>query len=167
MSDSQGILGAVSDDKKRSIIFETPKASLPPAVRALMDKAEERMKVASEAVGDLLGEPLEIDLYVKNNKVLFSMPSAKTAAPALAKAIIKAVQEYEVKPISKKPRTHASARVGEPVVKYDRYVRIDWKQKLIFTNFPPSEGNAFLGALAIVVEELQGGSSKTTEEPKS
>lgn len=154
-------------DKKRDIIFEVPKAELPPSVQALMAKAEERMKAANEAMGDLLGEPLEIDLHIKNSKVLFSMPGSQIAAPALAKSIIKAVQEYEVKPIQVKPRTQVSARVGESVVKYDRYVRIDWKQKTIFTNFPPSEGPAFLGAMAIIVEELQSGGSKNTGEPKS
>lgn len=154
-------------DKKRDIIFDVPKAEVPPSVQVLVAKAEERMKAANEAVGDLLGEPLEIDLHIKNSKVLFSMPGSQLAAPALAKLIIKAVQEYEVKAVQVKPRTQVSARVGKSVVKYERYVRIDWKQKTIFTNFPPNEGQAFLGAMAIVVEDLQSGGSKATGEPKS
>jgi len=159
----------VTDDKKRSSIsiFEVPKASIPPSVKALMDKAEERMRAADAAVGDLLGEPLEIDLHVKNDKLLYSMPGSKLAAPALAKSIIKAVQEYEVKAITVQPRTQVSARVGEAVVKYERYVRIDWSKKTIFTNFPPSEGQTFLESMAIIVEELQKGGAKSAEEPKS
>lgn len=163
LSDSRCILGFVSGPPKKSdIIYEVPKAELPPSVRDLMAKAETRMKAAEEAAADLLGEPLEIDFSIKNNRVIFSMPGSAVAAPALAKSIIRAVQAYEVKAIEMPPRAHTSARVGEPVVKYERHVRIDWKQKTIFTNFPPNEGQAFLGAMAIVVEELQ----KTGSIPK-
>jgi hypothetical protein len=131
-----------------------------------MDKAEERMRAANEAVGDLLGEPLEIDFLVQNDKVRYSMPSSKLAGPALAKSIIKAVQSYEVVPTKMKGTTRVSGLVGESVVNYSRCVRIDWKAQKIFTNFKPREGDAFLGAMAIIVEELQGG-AKAAEEPKS
>lgn len=154
-------------NKKRDIIFEVPKAQLSPSVQALMVKAEERMKAADAVVGDLLGEPLEIDLLIQNDKVRYSMLSSEVAAPALAKLIVRAVQEYEVVPTKMSAKTHPSSRVGEPVVNYNRGVRIDWKAKRIFTNFKPGEGEAFLGAMAIIVEELQSGRSKSTEEPKS
>ena len=154
-------------DKKRSIIFEVPKASISPSVQALMIKAEEQMKTAEAAVGDLLGEPLEIDFLVQNDKVRYSMPGSKLAGPALAKSIVRAVQAYEVVPTKMKGKTRASAHVGEPVVNYNRCVRIDWKAQKIFTNFKPHEGDSFLGAMAIVVEELQGGGAKAAEEPKS
>lgn len=155
-------------DKKREIIFQVPKAELPPSVKDLMDKAEARMKAADEAVSDLLGEPLEIEFHVKNNKVLFSMADVGAAAPAIAKSIIRAVQSYEVKPLEATPRTHvASHMLGAPKVTYERCVRIDWRQKTIFTNFPPNEGSTFLASMAIVVEELQGKSKRSEGEPTS
>ena len=168
LSDSRCILGLVSD-KKREIIFEVPKAELPPSVKDLMDKAEARMKAADEAASDLLGEPMEIEFHVKNNKVLFSMADVGAAAPAVAKSIIRAVQGYEVKPLeTMTPRTHvASHMLGAPKVTYERCVRIDWRQKTIFTNFPPDEGSTFLAAMAIVVEELQGKSKRSEGEPTS
>jgi hypothetical protein len=150
--------------KKSDIIFEVPKAQIPPSIRALMAKAEERMKAADAAVGDLLGEPLEIYLHIKNDKVLFSMPGPKLAAPALAKAIIHGVQEYTIENMPMPPKEFVSSRVGQAKVKYEHYVCFDWKQKKILTNFTPAEGQAFFGALAIVVEELQGGSSSSAEE---
>lgn len=143
-------------NKKSDIIYEIPKAQIPPSVRSLMAKAEERMKAADAAVGDLLGEPLEIYFHIKNDKVLFSMPGSEVAAPALAKSIIKAVQDYTVENVQVPPKEFVSGRVGEAgTIKYERYVRLDWRQKKIFTNFPPVEGEAFFGAMAIVVEELQ------------
>lgn len=155
-------------DKKRSIIFEVPKASISPSVQALMIKAEEQMKTAEAAVGDLLGEPLEIDFLVQNDSVRYSMPGSKLAGPALAKSIVRAIQAYEVIPTKMKGKTRPSALVGESAVNYNRCVRIDWKTKQIFTNFKPHEGDAFLGAMAIVVEELQGGGgAKAAEEPTS
>lgn len=155
-------------DKKREIIFQVPKAELPPSVKDLMDKAEARMRAADEAASDLLGEPLEIDFHVKNSKVLFSMKDTGEAAPAVAKSIIRAVQAYEVKPLEVTPRTQvASHMLGAPKVTYERCVRIDWRQKTIFTNFPPDEGSTFLAAMAIVVEELQGKSKRSEGEPTS
>jgi hypothetical protein len=88
------------------------------------------------------------------------------AAPSIAKSVIKAVQTYDVKPLDAKPLTQISYRVGYSTVTYDRHVRIDWQQKIIFTNFPPDEGSVFLAAMAIVVESLQKGGMKV-EEAKS
>lgn len=158
----------MSDKKKREIIFQVPKAELPPSVKDLMDKVEARMKAADEAASDLLGEPLEIEFHIKNNKVLFSMADVGTAAPAVAKSIVRAVQGYEVKPLEVTPRTQvASHMLGAPKVTYERCVRIDWRQKTIFTNFPPDEGSTFLAAMAIIVEELQGKSKRSEGEPTS
>jgi hypothetical protein len=159
LSDTSGILRPVSEKKRDNILFETPKASLPPSVQALMKQAEERMKVADEAVTEFLGHPFEIYLYIRHNSVRFSMPGPEVAAPALAKSIIKAVQEYEVESVEMAPKEFASNRVGESKIKYDRYVCFDWLEKKIKTNFPPNDGQAFLGAMAIIVEELQGGSA--------
>lgn len=152
------------NDKKRDIIFEVPKAELPSSVRDLMAKAEAKIRAADEVAEDLLGEPLEIDLHIKNSKVIFSLP-ANSPDPVLAKLIIRAVQEYEVKPVAMKPRTVATAQLGAPMVKCERYVRIDWKKKTISTNFPPEEGSTFLSAMAVIVEALQG--TKPDVEPTS
>lgn len=144
------------------IIFEPkkPQVKIPPVVqdmvKALMVRAEARMKASNEALGELLGEPMEVWIHIQNNKVLFSMHGSQAAAPALGRAIVKAVQEYEVEHVEMAPNTFVSGRVGEPAIRYERYVRFDWKQKKLFTNFPQNEGEAFFGALAIVVEELQG-----------
>jgi len=153
-------------DKKREIIFEAPKASIPKSVKELMEMAEERMKAAGEVASDLLGEPLEIAFHIQNNRVLFSMDDTGDAAPSIAKSVIKAVQTYDVKPLDAKPLTKISYRVGSSTVTYDRHVRIDWQQKIIFTNFPTDEGSVFLAAMAIVVESLQKGGKKV-EESKS
>lgn len=164
MSDTSCILPSVTD-KKREIIFEAPQATIAPSVKAMMKEAEDRMREADKAAFDLLGQPLEIDLLVKSDKVQFSMPDSGIAGPALAKSIIRAVQEYEVKAVDMTPHVRPSTQLGEGVVKYDRCVRIDWAQKTIFTNFTPNEGQAFLGAMAIIVENLQGVPGKG--EPKS
>lgn len=116
------------NDKKRDIIFEVPKAELPSSIRDLVAKAEAKIRAADEVADDLLGEPLEIDLHIKNSKVIFSLP-ANSPDPVLAKLIIKAVQEYEVKPVAMKPRTVATAQLGATMVKCERYVRIDWKDR--------------------------------------
>jgi hypothetical protein len=156
---------AVSD-KKREIIFEVPKAELPASVQDLMTRAEARMKAADETAADLLGEPLEIDFHVKNNRVIYSMRDTGDTAPAVAKSIIRAVRSFEVKPLDVKPRTQVTSQLGAPTVKFERRVLIDWKQQTIFTNFPPDDGSTFLAAMAIVVEELQRG-KRTEGEPKS
>lgn len=154
--------GPSDPNKKRDIIFEVekPKVKIPQSVQdmvnALLVKTEARMKAADEVVGELLGAPMEIWLHIQNDKVLFSMHGSQTAAPALAKVIIKAVQEYNVENVQMPPKEFVSSRVGESKVMYERYVRFDWPQKKIFTNFTPDEGEAFFGSLAIVVEELQG-----------
>lgn len=160
------------NDKKRDIIFEIPKTELPPSVRELMDRAEARMKDAEEVASDLLNEPLEIDFSVQNDKVIYSimMTSSDVAGQVvLAKSIIRAVQSYGVVATEMKGKTMPSTRLGEPQTSYNRAVRIDWKAQKIFTNFKPSEGDSFLGAMAIVVEDLQRGAGhrKDAEEPKS
>lgn len=162
LSDTRCILGSVTDDnKKRAIIFEAPKASLSPALKELMDKAEAKMKASREAADELLGKPLEIHFHIQNSKVQFSIANLGAGEPAIAKSIIHAVRSYEVKPIDAKPATHASTQLGEPaMVTYERYVRIDWAQKIIFTNFPPKDGSVFLASMAVLVEHLQGSSRK-------
>jgi hypothetical protein len=159
------------NDKKRDIIFEVPKAELPPSVRDLMDRAEARMKAAEDLASDLLDQPLEIDFSIQNDKVLYSITMAGSDVAGqvvLAKSIVRAVQSYGVVATEMKGKTMPSTRVGEPQTSYNRAVCIDWKAQKIFTNFKPSEGDSFLGAMAIVVEGLQGGAGrKDAEEPKS
>lgn len=154
-------------DKKREIIYEAPKAALPPSVQALMEGAEKRMKEVEQVAADLLGEPLEIFFLVQNSRVRFSFRDLGDSAPVMAKSLIKAVQQYEVKPTTHEPMTAPSNKLGEKTVTYDRYVRVDWSKQTIFTTFTPDEGQAFLGAMAIIVEELQGRRERDTGEQKS
>jgi hypothetical protein len=142
-------------DKKSEIIYEAPKAAIPPSVQALMDGAEKRMKEAETIATDLLGEPLEIYFLIQNSRVRFSLRDLGDAAPAVAKSLVKAVKQYEVQPTTHEPMTAPSNKLGEKTVTYDRYVRVDWSKQTIFTSFTPDEGEAFIGAMAIIVEALQ------------
>ncbi len=151
----------------REIIYEAPKAALSPSVKALMDGAEKRMKEVEQVAADLLGEPLEIFFLIQSNRVRFSFRDLGESAPAVAKSLIKAVQQYEVKPTTRDPMTAPSSKLGETTITYDRYVRVDWSKQTIFTTFPPDEGQAFLGGMAIIVEELQGRRERDTGEQKS
>lgn len=151
----------------REIIYEAPKAAISPSLKALVEGAEKRMKEVESVASDLLGEPLEIFFLIQNARVRFSLRDLGDSAPVIAKSLIKAVQQYEVKPTTRDPQTMPSNKLGEKTITYDRYVCVDWSKQTIFTTFPPDEGQAFLGGMAIIVEELQGRRERDTGEQKS
>lgn len=149
-------------NKKRDVIFEVPKEELPHSVQVLMDMAEKQAE-SEEETCDTLDAPLVIDFAVQNSKVRYSLHGNLSNGRASARMIVKAVQSYGVVSEKAVEKTRSSSSVGEKTVNYNRCVRIDWRAQKIFTSFDPTEGDVFLKAMAIVVEELQ----KTTPEPTS
>lgn len=150
------------DDKKRDLIYEAPKSSVLPSVRELMDAAEKRVAEAHQQAD--LGPPLEVYFHIKNSRVLYTFTSGHVDSYALADLIIKAVRDYGVEPIKKEPIKKASAaQIGAPLIEYDRFVRVDWTKQTVFTNFKPSEGEIFLSAMALIVNDLRA--KRASEAP--
>jgi hypothetical protein len=167
LSDNWYILGPVSD-KKRDIIFEVPPPTVPPALKDMVAKIEERLREAQETAADVHIAPLTIWFAITNNKVSFSIEGALTAPRhVVAKEIVHAVQNFEVEPDTNVGHRDLFEVADGRHVRYVLCVVIDWEAKTIRTNFERNDGDRFLGAMAIVVEHLQKSDAEWRKGPSS
>jgi len=134
--------------KKKDLIFSPIVSG---SLASLIEKAEAQAIEAQDAAMTFLGSPTVILFFVKNNRVKYVIPGATgmIGVPKFRECVIRAVAEYEVAPLERSPETIDG-------VIYDRCVKIDWAKKLLTTNFPPEQGEVFLRAMALVVENLEG-----------
>lgn len=134
--------------KKKSLIFSPIVSG---SLASLIEKAEAQALESQDAAVAFLGSPTVILFSVKNNRVKYVIHDAAemVGVPKFRECVIRAVAEYEVAPLERKPETIEG-------VTYDQCVKIDWAKKLLTTNFPPEQGEVFLRAMALVVEGLQG-----------
>lgn len=155
--------------KKRNLFFETPPAEIPVHIRDMMDRAERRIRADEEKseANSVLDTPLEVDFKFTGDKFLYSMGHQELPR-VTARFIVKAINEYDLEPVDRPPVVRArGTEVGTPEITYERGVLIMWSQKKILTNFKPQEGDMFIRAMAVIVQDLQGPEIKTKEEKPS
>jgi hypothetical protein len=108
--------------------------------------------------GELTADKATIGVWflVTNSRVDFTYTLSLVEQPdpsALAEALVRAVEEFEVKHEAFTPTE--IARSDGRSIKYTKHAKLSWKDGTITTNFVPEEGNLFLSCMGSVVFELR------------
>lgn len=113
--------------------------------------------------GELTSDKATIGVWflVTNNRVDFTYTLSLVEQPdpaALAEAIVRAVEEFEVKHEAFAPTE--IARSDGRSIKYTKHAKLSWADGTITMNFVPEEGSLFLSCMGSVVVELRKQAAK-------